>query len=110
DRELRLVGVVTITDLVRLAAEPPEATASLIAADIAIPVDPVTPQDSLLDAVRRMGVRGAESLPVVDSEDGRLLGMLGRGDVLALYERAVAGAQAGGREARDAGAGRPARV
>ena len=97
DNELRLVGVITITDLVRLAAEPPEATAPLIAADIAIPVDPVTPQDSLLDAVRRMGVRGAASLPVVDPETGRLLGMLGRGHVLALYERAVAGAEAGGR-------------
>jgi len=91
------VGVITVADLVRLAAEPPEATAPLIAADIAVPVDPVTPQDSLLDAVRRMGVRGAASLPVVDPETGRLLGMLGRGDVLALYERALAGAHAGGR-------------
>src|SRR5690606_29367075 len=101
--ELRLVGVVTVTDLVRLAAEPAGTTAALIAADIAIPVDPVTPEDSLLDAVRRMGVRGAESLPVVDPDDGRLLGMLGRGDVLALYARAVAGAEAGVRERLEAG-------
>ena len=54
--------------------------------------------DLKLGPWKRMGVRGAESLPVVDPEDGRLLGMLGRGDVLALYERAVAGAQAGGLE------------
>ena len=108
DRELRLVGVVTVADLVRLAAEPPEATLPLIAADVATPVDPLTPDDSLLDAVRRMGVRGAASLPVVDPESGRLLGLLSRADVLALYERAVAGAEAGGREWARGGAVGPA--
>lgn len=39
---------------------------SLRAVDLAEPVEAVTPADSLLEAVRRMGVRGTDTVPVVD--------------------------------------------
>jgi hypothetical protein len=38
-----------------------------------------------------MGVRGAASLPVVDPTTGRLVGLVSRAHIFALYERAIAG-------------------
>jgi CBS domain-containing protein len=49
----------------------------------------VTPQDSLLDATRKMGVRGAGALPVVDGKTGRYLGLITRSHVLSAYHRTV---------------------
>ena len=62
---------------------------------MATPAETVAPGDSLLDAIRRMGVRGAPSIPVVDRATGHLLGLVSRAHVLALYERAVAGGATG---------------
>ena len=90
DEEHRLVGIITLSDLGRLAGTrdvPPD----LVAADVATPAESVTPADSLLEAIRRMGVRGTPSIPVVDPGTGRLLGVVSRAHVLGLYERVVAG-------------------
>jgi chloride channel protein, CIC family len=62
----------------------------LVAADVAEPRESLSPNDSLLAAVRRMGVRGEASLPVVDPATGRLVGVVTRSRILGLYERAVA--------------------
>jgi CIC family chloride channel protein len=89
DDERRLIGIITLADLGRLAGDretPPGTTA----ADVATPAESVTPTDSLLEAIRRMGVRGTPSLPVVDRSNGRLLGVVSRAGVLGLYERTVA--------------------
>jgi len=91
DEELRCIGVITVADLGRLARDQDRLTGLLIAADVANPTETVTPRDSLLDAIRKMGVRGASSLPVVDPDTGRLVGVISRAHVLALYERAIAG-------------------
>jgi CIC family chloride channel protein len=88
DEEHRLVGVITLADLGRLAGSR-DVSPDLVAADVATEGESVTPGDSLLEAVRRMGIRGTPSLPVVDPATGRLLGVVGRAHVLALYERAV---------------------
>jgi CIC family chloride channel protein len=90
DDEHRLVGIITLAELGRLAGSrevPPE----LVAADVASEAETVTPEDTLLEAVRRMGVRGTPSVPVVDPATGRLLGVVSRANVLAVYEHAVAG-------------------
>jgi CIC family chloride channel protein len=90
DDEHRLVGIITLAELGRLAGSrevPPE----LVAADVASEAETVTPEDTLLEAVRRMGVRGTPSVPVVDPATGRLLGVVSRAHVLAVYEHAVAG-------------------
>lgn len=84
-------GVISLAELGQVAGLEPNARALLIAADLARPTETMLLGDSLLDAIRRMGVRGAPSLPVVDSE-GRLLGLLSRSHVLNIYERSVAGA------------------
>jgi chloride channel protein, CIC family len=50
----------------------------------------VTPEDPVFRAVRRMGAIDAGRLPVVAAEDhSRLVGMVGRADVVKAYQRAV---------------------
>jgi CIC family chloride channel protein len=95
DEQRRLIGIIPIADLGRLAGEPREKTSTLVASEVAIPAETVAPGDSLLEAIRRMGVRGAPSIPVVDHATGHLLGLVSRAHVLALYERAVAGGATG---------------
>ena len=82
--------MITLADLGRLARERRSDTAPLVALDVASPAESVTPGDSLLEAIRRMGVRGTASIPVVDQATGHFLGLVSRAHVLALYERASA--------------------
>jgi chloride channel protein, CIC family len=87
-----LLGVVTMADLARLAEE--DATAGedgRVAADTAGPIETVTLADSLLEAMRRMGVRGVAALPVLGAGSHRLLGIISRSHILAAYERALSG-------------------
>lgn len=86
-----LLGVVTMADLARLAEQPGTAADGRVAADVAGPTEAVTLADSLLEAIRRMGVRGAPALPVVGLDHARLLGMVSRTHILAAYERALSG-------------------
>jgi CIC family chloride channel protein len=95
DEQRRLVGIIPLADLGRLAGERGEAAAALVASQVAIPAESVAPGDSLLHAIRRMGVRGVPSIPVVDRATGHLLGVVSRAHILALYERAVAGGATG---------------
>ena len=95
DEHRRLVGIIPLAELGRLAGERGDATAGLVASQVAIAAESVAPGDSLLDAIRRMGVRGVPSIPVVDRATGHLLGLVSRAHILALYERAVAGGATG---------------
>ncbi len=50
----------------------------------------LTPDDSLLTALRRFGARDAAALPVVDAHNTRrVLGVLTRADVFTTYERGL---------------------
>lgn len=89
DEEQRLLGVLTSAELGAMARTPPSLDAILLAADVAVPSEHVLPSESLQVAVRRMGVRGHSALPVVDEVSGRVLGIIDRGHILEVYERAV---------------------
>ena len=53
-------------------------------------VEPVTPEDSVLTALRRLGAHDVEYLPVVSTREGRrVIGILSRHDLTAAYERAL---------------------
>jgi chloride channel protein, CIC family len=93
-------GMLTIQDLGRIAADADLYGPLVVAADLASDSETLSESDSLLVALRRMGARGAEALPVLDAQ-GRLLGVLTRGHVLSVYERSVSVA--------DDEAGRPVR-
>ncbi len=88
-----LLGVLTVSELARISRESRERHPTLLARDAVRPSETLTPDDSLLEAMRRMGARGAGALPVIDPlERGRFVGLLSQGDVLGLYERILAGA------------------
>lgn len=89
DESHGLVGVITVADLGQIARSNQHLGPLLLAGDIAQSSETVSPGDSLLEAIRKMGVRGAESIPVVDRRSGRLLGLIDRSHVLNLYERTV---------------------
>jgi CIC family chloride channel protein len=93
----RLVGVVTLADVTRVA----ETTGDLMAPggpggtlrvrDVCTtqPLT-VTPSDPVFRAVRRMAALDVGRLPVVAEEDhGRLVGLVRRADVVKAYQRAV---------------------
>lgn len=90
DDDRKLVGMITLADLGRIAKDRRDLADIVLAADVARPVEAVTPAETMLTAVRRMGVRGVGTVPVVEPESGILLGLLDRGHIVALYERATA--------------------
>lgn len=89
-----LCGVLTVSDLARIAKDERERHATLTAREAAQSTPALAPDDSLLAAGRKMMGRGASALPVVDPETGRLSGLLSQGDMLGLYARILAGAPA----------------
>jgi CIC family chloride channel protein len=84
-----LIGVVTMADLARLAEDGNEVADRRLAADVAGPIETVTLSDTLLEAIRRMGIRGTPALPVLRPGSHRLLGIVTRSHILAAYERAL---------------------
>ena len=84
-----LLGVVTMADLARLKEEATSAEDGRVAADVAGPIEAVTLSDTLLEANRRMGVRGTPVLPVLAVDSHRLIGIVSRSHILAAYERAL---------------------
>lgn len=105
DERQRLLGVVTEADLMSKEAHTPMHRAAILrlgpsgrwlrkaegrtARDLMTP-DPVTasPGESLRNAARRMMRTNVKRLPVV--EDGRLVGILSRHDVLDVFDRSDA--------------------
>ncbi len=94
----RLVGVVTLSDLSRVAGD---ATGDLMAQTVDVrrltaadvctrqPLT-VTPDDPVFRALRRMASIDVGRLPVVSATDhGRLVGLVRRSDVVKAYQRAV---------------------
>ncbi len=100
-----LLGVLTIADLARVAREPREGHATVTAESVAQSSEALEPEDSLLEAMRRLGARGSAALPVVAPSTGRLEGLLSRSDVLGLYGRILAGAPDAGGDGGGGGGG-----
>ena len=92
DADEGLAGVIDLADLGRVAKDYGNLAPIVLAIDLAHSTETVTPNETLLDAMRRMGVRGVSALPVVDAVTGRVVGLLSRHHVLAAYERSIASA------------------
>jgi len=89
DTDGRLLGMLSQSEM-REAAESGERLGPmLLAADLVHPnCARVSVDDSLLTALRRLGDRDVNWLPVVGAEDReRLVGVVSRQDLLAAYER-----------------------
>lgn len=89
DDQARLIGVLAMIEIGAVARANLALDAVVITADKTQPTEIVAPGNSLLEAVLRMGVRGDGSLPVIDPESERVLGVVHRAGVLALYERSI---------------------
>ena len=86
----RLTGIISIQDLRELVYE--EGLEDLIVAkELAHPrVLTVTEKEHLGDALRKIGSRNIDYLPVVDEHDHRrLVGMISRQDIISAYNRSL---------------------
>lgn len=92
DDSYGLVGVITVADIGQLARDDENLGPILLASDVAQVSETVAPTDSLLEAIRKMGVRGAASIPVIDPHTNRLVGLISRSHILNIYERTVSAA------------------
>lgn len=79
-----LVGLVSRRAL-RTALEQVDAGMVLVAEDLAETVTPLAPEASLAEALRALNASALDALPV--TAGGEYAGMVGRSDILALYER-----------------------
>jgi len=88
DDDGRLVGVIPFS-ILREALFKEDLDNLLVARDLAVTdVNPLKEEDSLLEAMRRFGHRGVDHLPVVESEETRVLtGMVTRRGVIEAYNR-----------------------
>jgi CIC family chloride channel protein len=86
----RLLGAISLHDIKHLL-EHPEALTAVVAHDLMVPVGPVVRKDDRLSGVTQLFARSDfERLPVVDDE-GRLLGVLAKRDLMAVYAQEVLG-------------------
>ena len=92
DPDGTLVGLISHHVLREAIVSRGQLDAFVLAADLAEPVDPLSPRDTLRRALAVMNSRGIDAVPVVEhSGDGpRFAGLLSRADVLIVYERALA--------------------
>ncbi len=92
DRQGKLSGIVAISDLDRAINKklPPDTPVSQIMTPYER-VQVVFPDETMGDALHRMGIRGFSVLPVVTREDPRkLVGVIRRGEIISAYNMALA--------------------
>ena len=83
----RVVGIVAMSDVMRV---PREQMNSIWLADIMSKTVIVTyPDESLHDVLHKMTTNGIGRLPVVSRENGKLLGIVTRTDVIRAYDKVV---------------------
>jgi len=89
DGALRLVGMITYSDLRTVLADADKLAPVILAGDLAThDFEWVTPEDSLRTALRKLAIRGRHHIPVLDSENqARLLGLISRQEILSAYDR-----------------------
>ncbi|MEX1023085.1 MAG: site-2 protease family protein [Dehalococcoidia bacterium] len=80
ERDERITGILTTTDLAKVPRDDWATTSARNAMIPANEIATVTPSTPATEAVRTMAERDVHQLPVI--EDGRLVGLLTRGDVL----------------------------
>ncbi len=83
----QVVGIVTITDLLRVPAEKRGSTPleSMMTKSVVV----VNPDESVLDALNKIVTNNVGQLPVVERSSGRLVGIITVTDAIRAYDRVV---------------------
>jgi CIC family chloride channel protein len=91
DEQLHLLGMITHADLRAVLTDSERIAPIVLAGDLVNPqFEAVTPNDTLHDALQRLAVRGSHDIPVVaDGDSSRLVGVIGRVEILNAYDREV---------------------
>ncbi|HXO41842.1 MAG TPA: chloride channel protein, partial [Thermoanaerobaculia bacterium] len=90
DDDRRLLGAISLHDI-KHVLEHPEALTAVVAHDLMVPVGTVVSKDERLHRATQLFAQSDyERLPVVD-DDGRLLGVLAKRDLMAVYAQEVLG-------------------
>lgn len=91
DEQLHLLGMITHADLRAVLTDSQRIAPIVLAGDLVNPqFEAVTPDDTLHDALQRLAVRGGHDIPVVaDGDSSRLVGVIGRVEILNAYDREV---------------------
>ena len=89
DKNGLLTGILTFQDIKEIIYE--ECLDGIIVKDLAITkVITVTDQDNLDTALKKIGFKNIEQLPVVDKNNpGKIIGILSRRDIFAAYNKAL---------------------
>jgi CIC family chloride channel protein len=88
--DMLLLGAISIHDI-KQALDDPESLTAVLAHDLMLPVPQVIrPDERLHRATEAFAVSDFERLPVVD-KDGKLVGVLSKRDLLAVYAQEVLG-------------------
>jgi CIC family chloride channel protein len=89
DREGKLTGLVDTREL-QIVASRPEVGSLIVASEIAHPPISVTPDASLLSAVKKLVGARYEELVVVDRDDpDRVIGTMSRNDLVTAYNHEI---------------------
>ena len=92
DKEGRFIGLITLNDLKSVLAIG-DMGRIIIAADIADPLPrTLTPEDTLDKALNLMTETETEAVPIVsDRQPDKLLGIIRRQDIFAVYKKILEG-------------------
>jgi len=87
DASARVVGIVTVTDLLAVPAEKRGSTRvdSIMTKSVVV----VNPEESLLDALNKIVANNVGQLPVVEKASGQLVGIITMTDAIRAYDRVV---------------------
>ena len=88
--EGKLTGIVTLHDI-KAVLDSPEVSKMLVAEDVAnLNVISITPNESLHDALHKIGFKEVNTLPVVDEKDKtKIIGIVRRKDITRIYNEIV---------------------
>jgi len=88
DEEGRFLGLLHTQDVLAAASAPSKRMPGSVREIMVTRVQGIEPDRTLLDCMIMMNRSGLQELPVVDGE-GKLLGIIKAGDIIALYNREV---------------------
>ncbi len=84
-----LTGIISVQDFMGVVFEPDLMDLVVVKELATTRVITVCPEEDLDQAMRKVGYRNIEQLPVVEGDGGKLVGIISRRDIISAYNRAL---------------------